>query len=76
MTAPERWARVSSIAFQLEAGAVSVPVALETLLEVFDASADPVDDFEGVAVRRLLLSLQRAAGGAGGGLQAGVHRPA
>lgn len=74
MTSAQRWARVSSIAFQLDAGDVSAPAALETLLEVFDANADPVDDFEGVAVRRLLVSLQRVL--VGGAPSGGVHRSA
>ncbi|WP_143195987.1 hypothetical protein [Archangium sp. Cb G35] len=33
---------------------------LETLLEVFPSSVDPLEDFEGYAVRRMILSLRRA----------------
>ena len=33
---------------------------LDNVLEVFPADLDPVDDFEGWAVRRLALSLRRA----------------
>ncbi|HEX5749189.1 MAG TPA: hypothetical protein VFZ09_23360 [Archangium sp.] len=33
---------------------------LESLLETFPSSVDPVEDFEGYAVRRMLLSLRRA----------------
>ncbi|MBL8933790.1 MAG: hypothetical protein JNM69_04505 [Archangium sp.] len=81
MTSPERWARLSSVGFALDGGAVDVAAALDTVLEVFDASADPVDDFEGVAVRRFVLSLRAAlearARGQGlprGGPPGGVHR--
>ena len=33
---------------------------LDSLLEVFPSSLDPVDDFEGFAVRKLAQALQRA----------------
>lgn len=33
---------------------------LDGLLEVFPSAVDPVDDFEGYAVRRLLLALSRS----------------
>ncbi|MBE2252762.1 MAG: hypothetical protein IAE78_24740 [Myxococcus sp.] len=34
--------------------------ALDAVLEVFDATIEPVDDGEGAAVRRFALSLRRA----------------
>jgi hypothetical protein len=37
-------------------------VLLASLLEVFPSSLDPVDDFEGFAVRKLAQALQRALG--------------
>ncbi len=37
-----------------------VQVLLGSLLEVFPSSVDPVDDFEGFAVRKLAQALQRA----------------
>lgn len=33
---------------------------LDSALEVFDATIDPVEDFEGYALRRLLLALRQA----------------
>lgn len=62
-----RWASLSAAAFRLDEhprpGLREVRAALAHVLEVFDASLDPVDDFEGAAVRRLALSLHRALGG-------------
>jgi hypothetical protein len=37
-----------------------VQVLLDNLLEVFPSSVDPVEDFEGFAVRKLAQALQRA----------------
>ena len=39
---------------------------LETLLEVFPSSVDPLEDFEGYAVRRMLLALRHALEQQGG----------
>lgn len=39
---------------------------LESLLEVFPSSVDPLEDFEGYAVRRMLLALRRALEQQGG----------
>lgn len=39
---------------------------VESLLEVFPSSVDPLEDFEGYAVRRMLLSLRRALEQQGG----------
>lgn len=39
---------------------------LESLLEVFPSSVDPLEDFEGYAVRRMLLSLRHALEQQGG----------
>jgi hypothetical protein len=59
-----RWARLSDVAFQLDAleapGVAELSAALDTVLEAFDATLDPVEDFEGAAVRRLARSLQGA----------------
>ncbi|WP_147332782.1 hypothetical protein [Archangium gephyra] len=33
---------------------------LDNLLEVFPSSMDPLEDFEGYAVRRMLLAMRRA----------------
>ncbi|HYO72557.1 MAG TPA: hypothetical protein VEU33_41440 [Archangium sp.] len=44
-------------------GSEAAPHALtyvNSLLEVFPSSVDPLEDFEGYAVRRMLLSLRRA----------------
>jgi hypothetical protein len=61
-----RWAALTGGAFRLdELGQPSqadVLAMLDTVLEVFDAKIDPVDDFEGAAVRRFALSLRRALG--------------
>lgn len=64
MVAPRRWAMLSSLAFHLDELPTprreDVTLTLDTVLELFDAKLDPVEDFEGAAVRRLALSLQRA----------------
>ena len=39
---------------------------LESLLEVFPSSVDPLEDFEGYAVRRMLLALRHALAQQGG----------
>ena len=39
---------------------------LEGLLEVFPPSVDPLEDFEGYAVRRMVLALRRALEQQGG----------
>ncbi|WNG55568.1 hypothetical protein F0U59_12910 [Archangium gephyra] len=39
---------------------------LDHLLETFPSSVDPLEDFEGYAVRRMLLSLRRALEHQGG----------
>lgn len=62
--ATSRWASLTSAAFRLDAlTAPSVRdalAALDAVLEVFDATIEPVDDGEGAAVRRFALSLRRA----------------
>lgn len=58
-----RWAQLSNAAFLIDSKTASVEVAIDTVLEVFDASIDPVDDFEGAAVRRFVLSFRRALEG-------------
>jgi len=45
---------------QREARLEDVQVLLGSLLEVFPSSVDPVEDFEGFAVRKLAQALQRA----------------
>lgn len=69
----DRWQSMVVGAFHLDEtlGSKEVPVDgsgatthalryLENLLEAFPSSVDPVEDFEGYAVRRMLLSLRRA----------------
>lgn len=68
MTHDNRWANLVNTAFLLDQaprspGPEGLRPALgmiESALEVFPASLDPVEDFEGYAVRRLLLALQAA----------------
>ncbi|KFA92826.1 hypothetical protein Q664_13380 [Archangium violaceum Cb vi76] len=75
----DRWQSMVMGAFHLDEtlGSKEVPVDgsgtaahaqhyLETLLEVFPSSVDPLEDFEGYAVRRMLLSLRRALEHQGG----------
>lgn len=71
----DRWQHLAQSAFRLEeqldasrsAGASAneahVRAAVESLLEVFDSSLDPVEDFEAYAVRRFAHALRRALGG-------------
>ena len=65
----DRWQNLVHGAFLLDEGLASTPEQdrlhrtsemLDSFLEVFPSSVDPVDDFEGYAVRRLLLALRRA----------------
>lgn len=61
----DRWQHLVSAAFRLDetegnrrlAAALSL---LDSALEVFPPSIDPVDDFQGYAVRRALLALRAA----------------
>jgi hypothetical protein len=61
----DRWQHLLHTAFLLEEEASleerqrRVKVLLGSLLEVFPSSVDPVDDFEGYAVRRLAQVLLR-----------------
>jgi hypothetical protein len=69
----DRWQNVIHAAFLLEEAPVKegdsaataeerlrrVQAMLDSLLEVFPASIDPVDDFEGFALRRLAQALRR-----------------
>ncbi|QRN95150.1 hypothetical protein JRI60_39660 [Archangium violaceum] len=69
----DRWQSLVAGAFLLEETLASkegpgdtsgaIPPALrylDSLLEVFPSSLDPVEDFEGYAVRRMALALRRA----------------
>jgi len=69
----DRWQSLVAGAFLLEETLASkegpgdasgaLPPALrylDSLLEVFPSSLDPVEDFEGYAVRRMALALRRA----------------
>ncbi|HSP78185.1 MAG TPA: hypothetical protein VLQ93_06630 [Myxococcaceae bacterium] len=68
----DRWQNVLQTAFHLEEQLSSgrgdppeengrqVCALLDNLLEVFPSSIDPVEDFEGFAVRRLAQALRRA----------------
>ena len=75
----DRWQSLVMGAFQLDealgskeasvdgAGAAAHALRyLENLLEVFPSSVDPLEDFEGYAVRRMLLALRRALEHQGG----------
>ena len=69
----DRWQNVIQAAFLLEEAPVTegdgmaavqerlqrARAMLDSLLEVFPASIDPVDDFEGFALRRLAQALRR-----------------
>ena len=60
----DRWQAVLQASFALDTDVAKQPAALTTsldgLLEVFAAGVDPLDDFEGYAMRRLLLALRAA----------------
>lgn len=60
-----RWQHLVILAFSLEEGQTASSV-IASALEVFGPDVDPVEDFEGYAVRRLLLALRQRieAGGA------------
>jgi hypothetical protein len=62
--AESRWGHLVGAAFRLDEAAPADPHAvlraLESVLEVFDAQLDPVDDYPGYAVRRLAMSLHKA----------------
>jgi hypothetical protein len=72
MTREDRWQNLVSGAFHLEeamgpeasreGAAASRQLALrylESVLEVFPVGVDPLEDFEGYAVRRMALALRR-----------------
>lgn len=58
----DRAAHATGATADLEARQRRVKVLLGSLLEVFPSSVDPVDDFEGYAVRRLAQVLLRTLG--------------
>jgi hypothetical protein len=68
MAHDNRWANLVNAAFLLDQtprkpgpeGRQPALSMIESALEVFPPSIDPVDDFEGYAVRRLLLALKAA----------------
>lgn len=74
MSRTDRWQHLVEGAFRLSeavaAGRAPATRAadavdlLDSVLEVFPASIDPVEDFEGYAVRRLALALREALRGA------------
>ncbi len=65
MADDNRWANLVNTAFLLDQaprspgpeGLRPALAMIESALEVFPATVDPVEDFEGYAVRRLLLAL-------------------
>lgn len=66
----DRWQNLVHAAFLLDEsstdarpGPERARATLESVLEVFPASLDPVDDFEAWAVRRLALALHRSLEG-------------
>jgi len=68
MAPDNRWANLVNAAFLLDQmpkrsgpeGLQSALAMIQSALEVFPPSIDPVEDFEGYAVRRLLLALQES----------------
>lgn len=66
MAHDNRWANLVNTAFLLDQaprrpgpeGLRPTLEMLESALEVFPSAVDPVEDFEGYAVRRLLLALK------------------
>jgi len=73
MTREDRWQNLVSGAFNLEealgadsprdGAAASAQLALrylDSVLEVFPPGVDPLEDFEGYAVRRMALALRHA----------------
>ncbi|ATB33860.1 hypothetical protein [Melittangium boletus] len=69
----DRWQSLVAGAFRLEEAPPSenalppVMQYLDNLLEVFPSSLDPLEDFEGYAVRRMALALRHALERAPGG---------
>lgn len=71
MTHDNRWGHLVNAAFLLDQaprrsdpeGPRPALALLQSALEVFPSSIDPVEDFEGYAVRRLLLALESALSG-------------
>jgi hypothetical protein len=75
----DRWQSLVAGAFRLEealgskegpregpATAAPALLYLDSLLEVFPSSVDPLEDFEGYAVRRMVLALRHALEQQGG----------
>lgn len=66
MAHDDRWANLVNTAFLLDQaprrpgpeGLRPALAMLQSALEVFPAAVDPLEDFEGYAVRRLLLALE------------------
>ncbi len=61
----DRWQHLVSGAFLLDEAPSPVQRQrvlgyLDTVLEVFPGSLDPLEDFEGFAVRRMALAMRRA----------------
>ncbi|MDO8836645.1 MAG: hypothetical protein Q7V01_13670 [Vicinamibacterales bacterium] len=68
----DRWQHLVTCAFLLEETPpartdVAMRMYLRSVLEVFERDIDPVDDFEGYAVRRLATSLLRILDGSEAG---------
>lgn len=74
----DRWQNVTTSALYLEERLARAPTGLtpeerareirallDSLLEVFPSSLDPVEDFEGFAVRKLAQALRRGLEGLG-----------
>ena len=66
MQRDDRWAHLASLAFRIDEGQrdalqerlTAAAALLDGATEVFPPSLDPLEDFEGYAVRRLLLALR------------------
>lgn len=65
-TPEDRWQHLVNGAFLLDEHTRAAPdpaaarAFVESVLEVFTAAIDPIDDFEGYAVRRAALALANA----------------
>lgn len=65
VTRSQRWQHLINAAFHLgeveaKGAERALAAAVDSGLEVFGHQIDPVDDFEGYAVRRFLLALREA----------------
>ncbi len=69
----DRWQHLVACAFALRESPDDLAPLLSSLAEVFPSSLDPVDDFEGYAVRRFVLALREAVDQRANGQTSGMH---